>query len=686
MFRQHFHMFAPCKSDKTINLCEGIARLTTAFCVASLNTPAIASQNKVASATDFASVLKAHQVKIAPSGKYAALELHVPGPPKSKNWLSRRTIWLTSLDETNSTIRWDQPLQDFHQSWAPEWSPDGTKLAFLATPTGRKEQAETNQAPQLFVARFDGSKPEQLTHLKQGVNLYQWAPNSKTIALTTTSQNNTPETRNKASTNTNKLLAVDTKSQQTQLLYKGKDSINNFSWYPDSTTMAVTKSPTDSAQDQYANQAIAVIDTKTGHTKKSYTNILHNWPYFKLSPNGKKILYGENTKTGIARNAAILDTTTGENSIIPIPKGTLIDGEWLQNSNSIIAKILRGNKLYLSKIDLNTKEITTITEATSDWNAGGQSFAIDSTGKRLIYLKETPTSPADVWIRNDNKSTKITNLNPQIKKLKLHPIKDIKWQNSSDKQWIHGMLILPDRNNPNQRLPLITVIHGGPYWAWWNGWQEGYMGWGQYLASHGYAVFLPNQRGSMGAGADYADAIAGDIGGIDFQDVMDGIDALLDSENLDPERLGIGGFSYGGFMTSWAISQTDRFKAAVAGGLIANWSSMYETTDIPKFVTDILGVTPTSRDTVFRKYSPVYQVSKQTTPTLLYQGVEDQRTPIGQAEEMKDALLESGTISKLIPFEGENHYFRDHSNTVILMEEILAWFNHYLKPSPLERR
>lgn len=190
----------------------------------------------------------------------------------------------------------------------------------------------------------------------------------------------------------------------------------------------------------------------------------------------------------------------------------------------------------------------------------------------------------------------------------------------------------------------------------------------------------------MGAGADYADAIAGDIGGIDFQDVMDGIDALLDSENLDPERLGIGGFSYGGFMTSWAISQTDRFKAAVAGGLIANWSSMYETTDIPKFVTDILGVTPTSRDTVFRKYSPVYQVSKQTTPTLLYQGVEDQRTPIGQAEEMKDALLESGTISKLIPFEGENHYFRDHSNTVILMEEILAWFNHYLKPSPLERR
>ncbi len=679
-------MFTPCKSDKTIILCKGIAGLTTAFCLANLSAPAIANQNKVASATDFASVVKAHQVKIAPSGKHAALELHIPGPPKSKNWLSRKTIWLTSLDETNSTIRWDQPLQDFHQSWAPEWSPDGTKLAFLATPTGRKEKAETNQAAQLFVARFDGSKPEQLTRLKHGVNLYQWAPNSKTIALTTTSQNNIPETSNKASTNTNKLLAVDTKSQQIQLLYKEKDSINHFSWYPDSTTMAVAKSPTASAQDQYANQAIAIIDTKTGYTKKNYSNTLHNWPYFKLSPNGKKILYGEKTETGIARNAAILDTTTGENSIIPIPKGTLIDGEWLQNSNSIIAKILRGNKLYLSKIDLKTKEITTITEATSDWNSEGQSFAIDSTGERLIYLKETATSPADVWIRNGNKSTKITNLNPQIGKLKLHPIKDIKWQNKSDKQWIHGMLILPDKNDPNQQLPLITVIHGGPYWAWWNGWQEGYMGWGQYLASHGYAVFLPNQRGSMGAGADYADAIAGDLGGIDFQDIMDGIDALLDSENIDPERLGIGGFSYGGFMTSWAISQTDRFKAAVAGGLIANWSSMYETTDIPDFVTDNLRVTPTNLDTVFRNYSPIHQVSKQTTPTLLYQGVEDQRTPIGQAEEMNDALLESGTMSKFILFEGETHYFKDHSNTVILLEEILAWFNHYLKPSPLEKR
>jgi dipeptidyl aminopeptidase/acylaminoacyl peptidase len=160
---------------------------------------------------------------------------------------------------------------------------------------------------------------------------------------------------------------------------------------------------------------------------------------------------------------------------------------------------------------------------------------------------------------------------------------------------------------------------------------------------------------------------------------MSGIDALIASGVADPARLGIGGFSYGGFMTPWAITQTNRFKVAVAGGVVANWKTLWDTTIIPGMFTTLLKGTPQENPGLYAERSPVNQAQHASTPTLIYQGTADTRTPVGQARELYAALTKNKVPAELLLFEGEGHYFEDRNNTVKLMESVRRWFDRYLK-------
>ena len=639
-----------------------------------ITVPALAQQARKAQPIDFAGIRQASEPQISPQGKFGAFVLNSPLEVKSPTWLSRRTIWIRSLDEGEE---WKQPYSDLAESWSPIWSPDGKHLAFLARRTNSATESGSTENAQIFIADADGSNPTPLTAARGGVDAFRWAPDSKTIAFTTLA---IPEAEAEANTTkTPMLFTVDVHRKTARKVLRNDEDIAGFSWGPNSSTIAVLKRSASNKNDWLPNKSVLLVDIATQSPIKDISLDTGYVTLFKWSPSGRYIFFHGPSATRATVVPMLLDLKAGKAKALPMRQGgDILEAEWAPDSSQLRAKIFDKNSGIISAIDVESGASTSLVTASADWVSGKPTMSFSDQGN-FIYLKETSTSPADVWLSIAGRKKKLTDLNPDTRNLKLYSIKEITWHNKDDHRIIHGMLITPSETSSRGPFPLITLVHGGPYWAWWDGWQEGYMGWGQFLASHGYAVFLPNPRGSQGVGPDYADAIVGDLGGVDFIDIMSGIDSLIANGTADPERLGIGGFSYGGFMTSWAITQTNRFKAAVAGGIVSNWISLYETVDIPGWPISLLQGTPQQNPKIYYKRSPVYQAANASTPTLIYQGDVDTRTPPGQAKELYEALKKNNVETKIILFKGEGHYFNDRNNTVSLMENVLQWFNTYLK-------
>jgi dipeptidyl aminopeptidase/acylaminoacyl peptidase len=226
-------------------------------------------------------------------------------------------------------------------------------------------------------------------------------------------------------------------------------------------------------------------------------------------------------------------------------------------------------------------------------------------------------------------------------------------------------------------LPLVAAIHGGPSWQWGNWFHGTWHDWGQILAAAGYAVFLPNPRGSTGRGGQFTGANRYDFGGGDFDDIMTGVDLLIERGVADPDRLGICGWSFGGFMTAWAVGHTDRFKAAVAGAAPTNWVSKIGTTDIRPFNEWNLGEVNTDPDRSWDR-SPIRYIRNATTPTLMVHGQADVRVPVTQATEFYSALKAAGVPADMVSYPRQGHAFHERAFELDLLQRLVGWFERYL--------
>ncbi|MCO5176130.1 MAG: S9 family peptidase [Thermomicrobiales bacterium] len=304
--------------------------------------------------------------------------------------------------------------------------------------------------------------------------------------------------------------------------------------------------------------------------------------------------------------------------------------------------------------------------------------AVDTAqGLRVAAVLSTPQHPAEVHVADVTADglhrTMLTTTNPTIADRSLVAPETIRWT-SSDGTPIQGLLLRPEARASGP-LPTIVLVHGGPTALW------GYdfmgsrsMGWGQMLAAQGYAILLPNPRGSMGWGRAFAEANVGDMGGSDLQDVLSGVDALVERGIADPDRLGIGGWSYGGYITAWAITQTNRFRAAVAGASITNWISFHGCSTIQDFDTVFYQDDPFGWDGRYGQFSPMAHVRRVSTPTLFLHGEKDPVCPVGQAHEMWRALRECDVETQLVvyPREGHGPIEREHARDVL--ERAVSWF------------
>jgi dipeptidyl aminopeptidase/acylaminoacyl peptidase len=296
-------------------------------------------------------------------------------------------------------------------------------------------------------------------------------------------------------------------------------------------------------------------------------------------------------------------------------------------------------------------------------------------GDRLLSVSEAQDRAPEVVEFEEGEWRPLSGLNDDM----VDPRQAGEWEartwSAADGLEIEGLVLLPHGGEPPH--PLVVAVHGGPTGAWsWSFLPAG--GTGPLLAQEGYAVLLPNPRGSAGRGQEFARANLGDMGGGDLQDILAGIEALVEEGLVDTNRVGVFGGSYGGFMSAWAVTQTDRFGASIPLAAVTDWRSFHHTTNIGRFDALFLDADPFEVGGEYDARSPVVQAKNCRTPTLMVHGEEDLCVPVGQAQEMFQALVEAGCETELVLYPREGHGFLEREHQLDLWERMRDWFARYL--------
>jgi dipeptidyl aminopeptidase/acylaminoacyl peptidase len=275
-----------------------------------------------------------------------------------------------------------------------------------------------------------------------------------------------------------------------------------------------------------------------------------------------------------------------------------------------------------------------------------------------------------------NTWTRLTSFNDHIAEGRTFPdVRAIRWMGEGGVE-IEGLLMTPA--GAEGPLPTIVCVHGGPTWSWGSYFSDSEPN-AVVLASAGYACFLPNPRGSMGRGHVFAKAVIGDGGGVDYRDIMAGVDRCIAEGISDPDRLGMAGLSYGGYMAGWAVGQTDRFRASVAMSVVADYVSFHLTSEVWWYDQAILRGDWNDPTSQYAERSPVTHAHRGTTPTLILQGADDRCTPRGQGEELYRAIAATGTEVELVVYPREGHVPVERAHALDAIERTQAWFDRYLR-------
>jgi dipeptidyl aminopeptidase/acylaminoacyl peptidase len=293
----------------------------------------------------------------------------------------------------------------------------------------------------------------------------------------------------------------------------------------------------------------------------------------------------------------------------------------------------------------------------------------------MAFVSESFSQPEELWLW-DGKNTprRLSDLNEAAAKLPLASPEFIHYQ-SFDGRQIEGALLKPRTYDGKSKLATVLLIHGGPT----GNWTDHFDPWGQLLVSAGYAVFYPNVRGSTGYGYDFMVLNRADWGGGDFKDVMAAADDLVARGIADPDRLGIAGWSYGGYMAEWAITQTNRFKAAVSGAGMADLAAEFGTEEHPSYDEWFYGL-PYEKPEGFVRSSPITHIKNAKTPTLILQGEADTIDPLGQSQQLYRALKRYNVPVELVQYPREGHGLREEKHLADRLRRILEWFEKYMKP------
>jgi dipeptidyl aminopeptidase/acylaminoacyl peptidase len=565
----------------------------------------------------------------------------------------------------------------------PRWAPDGERLAFL----GKLKEAKQHQ---LFLLEPDWGEARVLTDLKAGVSNLAWSPDGKSIALL--APDSPPEDadeRDKAGRDWieyeehhrfTRLWLHDVESGELRRLTEADLHIYELAWSPDGARLVAIAADRPYGWSWYGARLFQ-IDARTGDTW-----MLHE-PEKQIarpawSPDGEWIsviscIFSDEGMSG--GDVLLIDPDSGDaRNITGGQPRSYLEAHWDAGSQSMLCPAVEDGMpaIYRLSLDSTCRKLWS-DEATLAIYSG--TLSRDHSGRRIAVVSSSPLNPPDVWRgiigEDDIEWARLTEANPGVAGRSSGGLEAIHWE-SFDGREIQGLLFRPHDAPAHARLPMITLVHGGPTsLSGFNFPDVRTMGWAHLLAARGYLCFFPNYRGSMGFGVEFAELNNRDLGGGDLEDVMLGIDYCIAQGWADGERLGIGGWSYGGYITPWAITQTPRFKAAVSGASITNWTSFHGVSPIQGFDETFNRADPHNADGFYTFRSPIYSVASVQTPTLFLHGQEDPVCPVSQSYEMWRALKERGVETRLVVYPRERHGFREREHVRDLLTRVVDWFS-----------
>jgi dipeptidyl aminopeptidase/acylaminoacyl peptidase len=623
--------------------------------------------------------------KISPDGKRFVFEL------QTTNWEENafeRNLWIGDVATGESHALTTAKKS----STSAAWSPDGKWIAFLSdrpgqiagTPDGKK---------QLYLISPDGGEAQQLTKVENDVNAFEWEPHAKRIVFSMTDPD--PKTLKDRKEKYGEYSVVHADYQMThlwiieipagmtpagepkRLTVGDKFSVGDFSWSPDGTRVAFSaqKDP-DLISSETADLYVVTVENsavkKLVSTPGPDTNP-------KWSPDGKKIAFEtaagsryffySNKKIGVVAadgGAPQILTETFDEDPGLIAWGP--DGIYFAAAQKTASHLFRLNPATGSAEKLSAPD-----------NMVASSFSFSRDYKQVVYRAALENQFGEIYTSNVApwEARKLTAMGDQLKGFTLAHREVISWK-LTDSTVIEGILYTPANMDARKKYPLLVYIHGGP-----TGVDQPIVNADRYypverFVAKGALMLRPNYRGSAGYGEKFRSLNVRNLGIGDYADVISGVDALIAKGIVDKDRVGAMGWSQGGYISAYITASSDRFKAVSVGAGISDWMTYYVNTDITPFTRQYLHATPWDDPEIYWKTSPISNIAKARTPTLIQHGENDRRVPIPNAYELRQALEDRGVPVKMVVYKGFGHGITKPKQQRAVMEENEKWFAQYI--------
>lgn len=580
----------------------------------------------------------------------------------------------------------------------PSWSPDGKHILFTSTPPAKEDEKKT----QVYVIPVDGGEARQLTDLEEGVESPEWGPKGKQILFVsgvkrTDRGESDVKVIDRVSYKFNgrgfyenirkHLFSVKANGGKPKQLTEGEFDVSIPKWSSDGKTI-VFSSNLEPDADLLRRNYLYRVDSKGGEPDK-LTETLMSISGIAPNPKGEEIAFtGHDYRNGSGSNSEVWIYEKGEANPITLDfdqdLGTKLSCD-IRVSSPTTNPSWSGDYLYFTSTYTGVAGLYRIHKVggdveklIGDVNHSVETFDINNEGL-IAYTTLSTTEPIELWVMIDDKTKQLTDLNKKYKKkIQIMPHTRFSFKSNMGHE-VEGWLMKPPDFDESKKYPLILHIHGGPRGAYGNSFFHEF----QVLAAQGWAVMYINPWGSGGYYEEFQASLPGNYFEQDYDDLMKAVDEIIRRNKwVDKEKLGVTGGSYGGVMTNWIITHTDRFAAASTLRSITNWISFFGCSDIGwTFGKTELGGNFWEMEEEFMKRSPIRYVGNVKTPTQIIHSEEDYRCPMEQGEQLFTALKVLGVDTEFIRFPGESHDLSragKPKHRIERLEHMVRWFNKYL--------
>ena len=614
-------------------------------------------------------------IAIDPAGRKTAYVLSVPRDAQDEHGGAYSEIWMVDI-ASGDKRRFTRAREN---ASSPRWSPDGSKLAYLTKRSGDDDET------QIFTLPIDGGESEPFTKHQTSISDFDWSPDGRWIAFTAIDPKSDDEKSDQEAgrdwtvvdknLKLTRLWVADAETGASQAVYDVDLSVGSFVWTPDSNALIMQAADTPRTDDGMLYRSIYGVPREGGEPAL-ICETRGKLGGMSVSPDGLLLAFLGAT--------SLNDPLPQSLFVVNLPKGTprnLTAGfagsaqhvEWIDDT-TVLLLAANGARTGLMRINARTGKLGKLVDPGPIFNG----FDLHAGSGRFAAIASAANHPSEVYLATleSNELRRLTNHNPLLDSLRFAKQEIVEWKGPDDLR-IEGILTYPIAHEAGDTYPLIVHPHGGPEGVSQDGWNS----FPQMIAARGYFVLQPNYRGSGGRGVAFSKGDHNDLGGKEFADIIAGIESLVEKGLVDSERVGMAGWSYGGYMSAMAATHhSDRFSAAVMGAGISNWVSFMGTTDITHEMSIVHWNQWWQDDPgMYWQRSPLSSIDDARTPTLILHGKDDARVSPGQAMEMYLALRRKGVPTELVLYPRATHGISERAHRTDLYRRQLDWFDRYVK-------